>query len=84
MDCFLSIDKKSYVLQLSLKATTNLKHNFAWKTETESVPINKISSLSVDIHDREWKVSQNNSVVMREYLRIDKSCQTIERKIPQS
>lgn len=48
------------------------------------MPINKISSLAVDIHDREWKVSQNNSVVMREYLRIDKSCQTIERKIPQS
>ena len=77
MDCFLSIEKKSHVLK-SLKAKSKVKHQLPRKPERESVPINKLSYLPVDIHVRKWKVSQNNNIVAQEYLRINISFQIIQ------
>ena len=77
MDCFLSIEKKSDLLE-SLKAKSKLKHKLPRKTERQSLPVNKLSSLPVDIYVRKWKVSQNNNIVVQEYLRINKSFQIIQ------
>ena len=47
----------------------------------QSIPLMEPSSLAEDIHAKTREASQNTDLNMREFLRIDKSLQTIQSEL---
>ena len=81
MKIFLGIDRTPPALERSLSAASKLKAELPTDLETESIPLEELSSLVKDIHVKTREASQNTGLDMREFLGIDKALQSIQGEL---
>ena len=81
MKSVLSLDETPSVLEGSFKAADELRRELPTDLETESIPLEELSSLAEYIHVKTREVSQNTDLDMREFLGIDKALQSIQGEL---
>ena len=81
MKNFLGIDRTPPALERPLSAASKLKAELPTDLETESIPLEELSSLVKDIHVKTREASQNTGLDMREFLGIDKALQSIQGEL---
>ena len=81
MKNFLVVDKTPPALERSFRAATKLDGELPTNLETESIPLEGLSSLVEDIHVKIQEVSQNTDLDMREFLGIYKGLQSIQGEL---
>ena len=81
MNSVFSLDETPSALERSFKTPTKLRRELPMDIETESEPLEALSSLIENIHVKTWEVSQNTDLDMREVLGIDKALQRIQSEL---
>ena len=81
MKNFLGIDRTPPALERSLSAASKLKAELPTDLETESIPLEELSSLVKDLHVKTREASQNTGLDIREFLGIDKALQSIQGEL---
>ena len=81
MKKFLGVDKALSALERSFKATNRLRNELPTDLEMKSLPPEELSSLVENIHVKTREASQNTDLDMREFLRVDKSLQSIQGEL---
>ena len=81
MKNFLGIDRTPPALERSLSAASKLKAVLPTDLETESIPLEELSSLVKDIHVKTREASENTGLDIREFLGIDKALQSIQGEL---
>ena len=81
MNSVFSLDEKPSALERSFKTATKLRRELPMDIETESEPLEALSSLIENIHVKTWEASQNTDLDMREVLGIDKALQRIQSEL---
>ena len=67
MKSVLSLDETPSALERSFKAATKLSRELPTDIETESIPLEELSSLVEDIPVKTREASQNTKLDMREF-----------------
>ena len=81
MKNILDVDKTPPALERSFRVATKLKGKLPTDLEMESIPLEELSSLVEDIHDKTRKALQNTDLDMRQFLGIDKALQSIQGEL---
>ena len=77
----LTLDETPSALERSFKAANKLSRELSTDLEMESIPLENLSSLALDIHIKTREALQNTDLVMREFVGIDKALQSIQGEL---